>query len=221
MNHQEPPKPDFKLKDAFGLDVFKERLKKREIWINGPLDESLINTLYAHLIKLQEESVHLPIKVVLNSLGGSFYESIVATDIMGTLGPKVITIALANAVSGGFILFMGGAERICHDYTNLMIHSAGFGMSDKVPDIEARVEYIKNVQEKMTRFLSLQTGGKTAPEYWQTIFESGKDKWFSIEEALKLGIVHKVVKRPEMIDPDFGHRPPYTWDIVDIGRSQQ
>lgn len=221
MKQQGQQRPDFKLKEAFSLDIFKERLAKREIWVNGEIDEFLIDTLYVHLIKLQEESTHLPINVVINSLGGSFYESIVATDIMGTLGLPIKTIALANAVSGGFILFMGGLERLCHDYTNLMIHSASFGMIDKVPDIEARVEYIKSVQAKIARFLSIQTDGKTAPEYWQEIFASGKDKWFSVEEALKLGIVHKVIKRPEMIDSNFSHHPPYTWDIIDIANSQR
>jgi hypothetical protein len=44
-----------------------------------------------------------------------------------------------------------------------------------------------------------------------TLFESGKDKWFSLEEALELGIVHKVVRRPEM--GQVLSRKPYTWDI--------
>jgi len=215
------PNPNIKLKEAFGLDVFKERLRKREIWINGVIDESLVEKLYVHLIKLQEESQQLPIIVVINSNGGHFYESIVGTDVMGTIEPVVKTIAMASAVSGGFILFMGGQERICHDYTNLMMHSVGFGIADKVPDIEARVKYIKNVQKKMARFFSYQTDGKTTPEYWEKLFESGKDKWFSVEEAVKLGIVHKVIKRKEMINPNSQTRPRYTWDLTDIARSQQ
>ena len=215
------PIPGFKLKEAFGLDIFKERLKKREIWINGVIDESLVERLYVHLIKLQEESQQLPIAVVINSNGGRFYEAIVGTDIMGTIKPFVRTIAMASAVSGGFILFMGGKERICHDYTNLMMHSAGFGISDKVPDIEARVKYIKSTQEKMARFFSYQTEGKTAPEYWMRLFESGKDKWFPVEEAIRLGIVHKVIRRKEMVDPTFPSRLPYTWNLQDIAISQQ
>jgi len=213
--------PNIKLKEAFGLDIFKERLKKREIWINGVIDEFLVEKLYIHLIKLQEESQQLPIMVIVNSLGGNFYEAVVGTDIMGTIKPFVRTVAMANAVSGGFILFMGGQERVCYDYTNLMMHSAGFGIMDKVPDIEARVKYIKSVQEKMARFFSYQTGGKTTPGYWVKLFESGKDKWFPVEEAVRLGIVHKVIKRKEMIDPNFQNRLSYTWDIRDIMRSQQ
>jgi len=206
--------------DKFKFDTFNERLKKREIWVNTGITSSLVEILYTNLIKLQEESTHLPIKVIINSTGGYLYESVVATDIMGTLSCPVTTIALANAVSGGFIIFMGGNERICHDYTNLMMHAVGMRVMDKTPDISEQVEHVKYTQAKMAKFFAYQTGGKTTPEYWTELFDSGKDKWFTIEEAIKLGIVNKVIKRHSMIDPTFVARPPHTWDIIDIGRSQ-
>lgn len=221
-NNNEPVlPPPIDIKQQLKIVTLKERLKKREIWINSAINDSLVELLFANLINLQEEGPNLPITVVVNSTGGSFFEAVVATDIMGTISCPVRTIALAEAVSGGFILFMGGKERIAHDYTNLMMHSAGFGITDKVPDIEGRVKHIKYFQEKLAKFFALQTEGRTSIEYWSRLIESGKDKWFSIEEALKLGIVHRVIKRPEMVDPTFMSRPAYTWDIVDIARSQQ
>ena len=202
------------------VENFKERLKKREIWINGHIDDSLVEKLYSNLINLESQSNELPITVVINSSGGNFYESIVGTDIMGTLNCPVKTIALANAVSGGFILFMGGKERVVHDFTCLMMHSVGFGVEDKVSGIKERVEYIDESQEKMAKFFAYQTDGKTTPKYWLNLFNSGKDKWFSVEEAVKLGIAHKIVKRPEMVNADLSSRKPYTWDAIDIARSQ-
>jgi len=215
---QEPKKVDEYLK--LRIESFKERLKKREIWINGSINESLVEVLYTNIIKLQEQSQQLPIIVVINSLGGNLFESIVATDIMGTSPCPTTTIGLANVVSGGFIIFMGGKERICHDYTQIMMHSAAFGIKDKVPDIEANVKYIKAVQNKMARFFAYQTNGKTTEGYWMELFESGKDKWFSIEEALGLGIIHRIIRRKEMINPHLQSRPTYTWDLQDILKSQ-
>jgi len=202
------------------LENFKEKLKHREIWINGLIDDSLVEKLYANLIDLEAQSNILPITVVINSNGGNFWEAIVGTDIMGTLNCHVKTVALANAVSGGFILFMGGKERVVHDYTCLMMHSVGIGALDKISDIQERIEYINQSQEKMARLFAYQTQGKTAPEYWMNIFKSGKDKWFSVDEAIKLGIVHKVIRRPEMVNPNFSPRQPFTWDVFDIARSQ-
>lgn len=209
------------LKLQLEIEAFKERLAKREIWVNGLITDSLIETLYVNLLKLQEQSQTDPITVVINSLGGNFYESIVATDMMGTLPNPMKTIALANAVSGGFILLMGGDERICHDYTCLMMHSASFGAVDKAVNIKDRFEYVNYSQEKMAKFFSLQTGGRTTPGYWMDLFNSGKDKWFSVEEALKLGIIHRVIKRKEMVDPSFSLREPFTWDITDFNRANQ
>jgi ATP-dependent Clp protease protease subunit len=208
-------------KQALQIESFKERLRKREIWINGPITDSLVEVLFTNLIKLHEQSKSEEITVVVNSNGGNFYESIVATDTMGTLGNPIKTIALANAVSGGFILFMGGQLRICHDYTCLMMHSASFGVNEKVSSIEERVKYTNYAQEKMAKFFSIQTEGKTTPEYWLELFRSGKDKWFSIEEAIKLGIVHKVIKRQSMIDPDSTTREPFTWDLRTFSDANQ
>lgn len=220
MINQPPPIP-INENQIIRLETFKERLKKREIWINGPLDEALVEKLYVNLIDLEAQSNFMPLTVVINSNGGNFFEAIVGTDIMGTVSCPVKTVALASACSGGFILFMGGQERIVHDYTCLMMHSIGFGVADKIPDVEERLEYVQQSQNKMAKFFALQTQGKTTPEYWRNLFKSGKDKWFSVEEALKLGIAHKVVRRPEMVDPDFSIRKPFTWDILDYARSQQ
>jgi len=206
---------------ALQIESFKERLLRGEIWINGPITDSLVEILFANLIKLHEKNPKDPITVVINSNGGNFYESIVATDTMGTIGNPIKTIALANATSGGFILFMGGDERICHDYTCLMMHSASFGVNEKISAIEERVKYTKYAQEKMARFFSIQTDGKTSPKYWLTLFKSGRDKWFSIEEALKLGIIHKVIKRASMVDPNFTIREPYTWDLQTFNNANQ
>ena len=203
------------------IDDFRDRLKKREIWINGPITNALVETLYTNIIRLHEDSAYAPIKVVINSQGGNLFESIVATDIMGTVGCPVKTIALAEAVSGGFIIFMGGQERICHEHTCLMMHDVSTMIKNKDSEIGRQVAYIKSVKEKMANLFSYQTNGKTTPEYWLKLFDSGKDKWFSIEEALRLGIVHKVIKRPEMVDPTIRYRPPFTWDILDFVRSQQ
>jgi ATP-dependent protease ClpP protease subunit len=219
MKNQQQPFPPNE-NQVIRLDAFRERLKKREIWINGNIDESLVEKLYINLIDLEAQSNVLPLTVVINSIGGNYWESIVATDIMGTLNCPVKTVALANAVSGGFILFMGGQERIMHDYSCLMMHSVSTGAMDKIQDIKERLEYIESSQDKMAKFFALQTGGKTTPEYWTNLFKSGKDKWFSVEEALKLGIAHRVVRRTDMVDPDFSIRKPYTWDIWDIAKSQ-
>jgi len=202
-------------------EAFKDRLKKREIWINGPITNALIETLYTNIVRLQEESAYAPIIIVINSRGGNLFESIVATDIMGTISCPVRTIALAEAVSGGFILFMGGKERIAHEHTCLMMHDCATMINNKNSEIERQVEYIKSIKTKMANLFAYQTGGKTTPGYWLELFDSGKDKWFSMEEALRLGLVHKIVKRPEMVNPAIRHRPPFTWDIKDIARSQQ
>ena len=214
MNQPFPIGPD--LYQKLRLDTFKERLKKREIWINGPLTNSLVELLYVNLIEMDTQSGDMPITVIINSTGGLFYESVVATDIMGTIRSPVRTIALANAVSGGFMLFMGGGERVCHDYTNLMMHCAGFTATGKASGVKKAADYIFYSMEKIAKLFSSQTGGKTSEKFWMDNFEKEEDYWFKVEDAIKLGIVHRVVRRPELIP--MQPKEPYTWNLKsDVG----
>ena len=201
--------------EALRLKVFQERLRKREIWLNGVIDDGLVEKLYVNLIKLEEASPKEPIIVVINSYGGLANEAAVATDIMTTVSCPIKTVATANALSAGFVIFMGGSERICHDNTTFMMHDASFWINDKISVVRDIVDYMEKAQEKMAKFLSRQTGGKTSPEYWTELFKSGKEKWFTLEEALDLGIVHKVVRRNDE-NPD--NVPPNTWNIPAFGK---
>ncbi len=216
-NQTPPPAPDPYRK--LRIESFKERLKKREIWLNGPINSSLIELLYMNLVDLDIQSGELPITVIINSTGGLLYESLVATDIMGTMRVPVRTIALANAVSGGFILFMGGKHRVCHDYTNLMMHCAGFRPAGKVSGIKREAEYVLYSMRKLAKLFSSQTEGKTTEKFWMDIFDNEEDRWFEVEEAVKLGIVHKVVRRAEFVPRE--PRKPYTWNIVTNARGNK
>jgi hypothetical protein len=72
----------------------------------------------------------------------------------------------------------------------------------------------------MAKFFSYQTGGKTCPEYWLKLFKSGKDKWFSAEEAYGLGIVHRIIKKQDQIGQNSLVRKPFEWDIISFSQAQ-
>jgi len=201
------------------INSLKQRLSKREIWINGIIDDSLVETLYMNLIDMQESDTNKPITIMINSNGGNLSESSVATDIIGTISNPVKTIALAKANSGGFMIFMAGKERICHDFTELMMHNVACFMGyRKTNDINNYTKHLDSIMDKQASFFSRQTGGKTSKEYWLELFKSDKDKWFSVEEAIELGIVHKVIKRPEAINDGLLKRKPYMWNNDDLSR---
>lgn len=177
-----------RLKDT----VFKERLKKREIWINGDINNNLVEKLYVNVIDLNEQS-HDSIMVMINSFGGDMYEAVVATDIMKTVSSPIITVALAEAISAGFIIFMGGDRRIVHSNTWLMMHPPAMWGYDKIPSIQNRIDSINKTVEKMAVFFAKQTEGKTSVEFWKKLLCGEKDVYFTSDEALKLGLAHQII----------------------------
>ena len=164
-----------------------------------------------NLVSLNSQNQGIPITVMINSLGGLLWEAFVATDIMGTIAAPVTTIALANICSGGFIVFMGGRRRVIHDNTNIMIHSAGFAIADKIPMVDEHLQYLKKSMDRLAKFFEAQTG--TPYKFWKDIIDSGKERYFTAEEAIKLRIAHQVIGRPRPMPP----RTPYTWDLTPGG----
>ena len=187
--------------------VFQERLKKREIWINGNINEDLVEKLYVNLLEFDEQKSNEKIWVMINSYGGQFYEALVATDIMRTINSPIVTVAMAKAVSGGFVIFMGGDLRIVHENTMLMMHPSSFSCFDKTPAIKNRVDYSCKTHDKMAKFLANQTAGKTTVKYWLDLLQNEKDVFFTAEEALKLGITHRIIGKSN----DLTER--YIWKV--------
>jgi ATP-dependent Clp protease protease subunit len=186
-------------REHFKEEVFKERLKKREIWINGDIDNLLIEKLYVNLLEMNDQSPD-KILVMINSWGGDMYEGVVATDIMKTVSAPIVTIALAKAVSAGFIIFMGGDSRIIHSNTCLMMHPPALWGCGKVPNIQNHIDQINKTTDKLAVFFAKQTNGKTTIDYWKKLMNEEKDVYFSSEEALKLGLAHKVIGEDEHRD---------------------
>ena len=187
--------------------IFRERLKKREIWINGQIDDDLVERLYANLLEFDEQKPNEKIWVMVNSYGGSLYEALVATDIMRTITAPVVTVAMAKATSGGFVIFMGGDLRVMHENTMLMMHPSSFGCYDKTPAIRNRVDYTSKTHERMAKFLTHQTNGKTKESFWLDLFKNEKDVFFTAEEAVSLGLAHRVIGKIN----DMNER--YLWKV--------
>lgn len=180
------------VREQFKDEVFKERLKHREIWINGNIDNILIEKLYVNLLNMNDLS-NDKILVTINSWGGDMYEAVVATDIMKTVSAPIVTIALAKAVSAGFIIFMGGDNRIIHNNTCLMMHPPALWGLGKVPQIQNHLDYVNKTIDKMAVFFTKQTDNKTTVDYWKKLMHEEKDIYFTAQEALKLGLVHKII----------------------------
>ncbi|MEI6044445.1 MAG: ATP-dependent Clp protease proteolytic subunit [Chloroflexota bacterium] len=192
-------------------EVFKQRLFKREIWINGEINEELIERLVVNLLALDETEADRreprPIKVYINSNGGNLREALVAVDVMLALNSPVETIVLGNALSAGLVLLMGGYTRKAYERSTLLFHTARKWVWGILPDVESGIQHTKYLVDMQADLFGSRT--RWPKETWLELLEGGRDRWFTAREALEIGILTEIVPRSareirpaELLAPD-------------------
>jgi ATP-dependent protease ClpP protease subunit len=108
------------------LEVFEDRLKNREIWINGPIDERLVNRAIVHVVKWNQEDqeVKTPktIKVYINSQGGQVTVTRAFINVLLNAKAEVETYNMGWCLSAGFYIFLAGKRRYSSKDAAFMVH---------------------------------------------------------------------------------------------------
>lgn len=140
-----------------------------------------------HQIPIEERE---PIKIYINSGGGSLTETFVMIDAINLSKTPVWTIATGCCYSGGFFTFLAGHRRIAYEHSSFLYHegSAGnHGTAGQLRNFQAFYE----VQLSQLKDHVLSTTNITDAEY-----ESIKkdDVWYTAKQALEKNIADEISK---------------------------
>jgi len=182
---------------TFQDEVFKQRLSKREIWINGDINDELIERLVVNLLALDETENDRreprPIKVYINSQGGHVREALAAVDVMLSLNSVVETIAVGKALSAGLTILMGGQSRKAFEHSTFLFHAMRTSDWGILPDVESRIQHNKYLTQLTADLFGNRTKWSSAT--WLEILEGGRDRFFNSREALEIGLITDIIPR--------------------------
>jgi ATP-dependent Clp protease protease subunit len=172
--------------------------------------------LTAQLLFLEAENPTLPIKLYINSPGGSVTAGLAIYDTMQYIQSPVHTFCMGQAASMGSLLLAGGEKG--HRYVlkngSVMIHrmspsslSGGEkgwlvepsgGASGQASDIALHAKEILRIRASLTDIYAshCQKPGEeldTARERFSTALE--RDYFMTAQEAIEFGIVDKIVEK--------------------------
>lgn len=165
----------------------------RIIYLSGDVDEQSILSVTAQLFSYAAQDCR-PIHLVISTYGGCVDEMFSLYDAIQFLPCPVYTIGLGKIMSAGVLLLACGApgHRQIGENARVMIHSIRGACVGNVFDIINETEEMKNVQSRMNEFLAKHT--KMSKQDVEKIMSSGRDRYVSADEALKLGIVDNIVR---------------------------
>jgi ATP-dependent Clp protease protease subunit len=177
-------------------DIYSRLLKERVVFLVGPVTEVTANLIVAQLLFLESENPDKDIFFYINSPGGSVSAGLAIYDTMQFVKPDVSTLCVGQAASMGATLLAAGDKdkRFCLPNSRVMIHQPSGGFQGQVSDIEIHAKEILYLKARLNEILAKHTG-KTVEAI---AHDSDRDFFMGAEEAVKYGIVDKVLTAREI-----------------------
>lgn len=174
-------------------DIYSRLLKDNIVFVTGPIDSGTANTFIAQLLFLESQDPEKDIKVYINSPGGDAYSGIAMVDTMSHIKNDVVTINVGLAASAGALLLSQGTKgkRFALPGSYTMIHQVLVsGAGGQATEIEILAKQILRLREDYARKIAKTTGHDVK----KVLEDIERDNWMDTAEALKYGIIDKVLK---------------------------
>ncbi|MDP1625398.1 MAG: ATP-dependent Clp endopeptidase proteolytic subunit ClpP [bacterium] len=172
-------------------DIYSRLLKENIIFLSGPIDDHVANTVIAQLLFLQSEDPKKEISLYVNSPGGSVTAGLAIIDTMNHIKNDVSTVCVGIAASMGAVILSAGKKGKRYALTNaeVMIHQPLGGIEGQASDIAITAKHILKTRERLNKLLADNTGKPLA----QIEKDVDRDFFLDAEEAKKYGIIDKVL----------------------------
>jgi ATP-dependent Clp protease protease subunit len=164
----------------------------RLVVLHGEVNEASICNVIVQMLQLANQN-HKPIHLVISTYGGSVDEMFSLYVTIKFLPCPVHTIALGKVMSAGVLLLASGikGKRMIGRSARIMIHPISGGVIGNVFEAMNEMKEFTRLQDLMTNALLSETTMKK--EEIDELMKAGHDCFLTPEQAIKMGIVDKII----------------------------
>lgn len=174
----------------FENEVYRKLLERRIIFINGEINDQMASEVVAKLLYLDSQS-NEDITIYINSPGGSVTSGLMIYDTIKYVKSDVSTIGIGLSASMASILLMAGTKgkRKILTHGRVMLHELSTATDGKISDILIFTNEIQKTHKTLSNIIV----ENSILSHSQVEEELKKDFWLDSNQALKLGIVDKII----------------------------
>jgi ATP-dependent Clp protease protease subunit len=169
-------------------------LNKRRVFLSTQVDQESAKDVIRKLWYLEAKDPGKPILFVINSPGGSVDCGFAIWDQFKMITSPVTTLVTGLAASMGSLLSLvsGKGKRFATPRSRIMIHQPRImgAIRGQATDLEIQAKEILKTRNELIE-IYMEATGKSFEEIEHSL---DRDTWLSAEEALKFGLIDKVVK---------------------------
>lgn len=169
-------------------DIYSRMLKSRIVYMLGPVEDMMANSICAQLLLLDNESV-APISLYINSPGGVVTAGMSIYDTMNHIKSPVHTICMGQAASMGAFILSSGDYRSSLPSSRIMVHQPSGGASGQATDIEIHAKEILRMKQELTSIMA-KNSGRTYEEMYNAC---ERDNFMSAQTAMEFGLIDNVI----------------------------
>ncbi len=175
-------------------DIYSRLLKDRIIFLGADVNPHTANLIVAQLLFLQAEDPKKDIFLYINSPGGSVYDAMAIYDTMQYVTNDIQTVGIGMQASAAAFLLSSGTKgkRFLLPESTVMIHQPSSGTRGKVTDMEIDLKETLRLKHRLNEIMAANTGQKIE----KIKDDMERDYWMPAEEALKYGVVDKIITTP-------------------------
>jgi len=170
-------------------EIAKALYKSRTVLVFGEVDMKMAERVTAQLLAYAESAGD--IRVIVNSPGGHVESGDTIHDMIRFVGNRVKVIGTGWVASAGAHIFLGAKKenRYCLPFTRFLLHQPLGGVRGQASDITIEAEEILKMRARLIKEIATETG----QPYEKVVADTERNFWMGAEEALKYGLVGKVV----------------------------
>lgn len=173
-------------------DIYSRLLQERIVFVTGPIDDAMANTVIAQLLFLERQDPDRDIDMYINSPGGSVSAGLAMYDTMQLIKPPVATICAGFAASAASVLLTGGApgKRMALPYSKMLIHQPSIGqIGGQATDIEIHARELIATRRIIAEIYE-RTTHKPVDDVLRDL---ERDFYMTAEEARAYGIIDTIL----------------------------
>lgn len=181
------------------------KIEDRNIFLSSQIDQDSVSSVIEKIITINEADDFIdkkgslfnftyerePIKMYIDSYGGSVYQCLGLLSVMGRSKTPIHTICTGVAMSAGFMILISGHKRFAHKYSTPLYHQASSFIFGELKNIEDNVAEMKRLQDLLEEIVLEKTDIKKAK--LKQVYVEKLDWYLTAKDAKDNNVIDEIL----------------------------
>lgn len=165
----------------------------RVLYLTGEVTEESVSEMISEIITCVNQNKVDPITLIISTEGGSVDDMFALYDILKFIPCPVYTVGLGKVMSAGVLILASGLKgsRLIGKHACVMVHPLSDELGGDIFQLANSLKESQRSQKMMEDALLAET--KMTAKQLEMIMKAGQDTFLTPEEAVKMGIVDKII----------------------------